>query len=938
MGNNHAGYAVNAAFFDFDKDNDLDMFLVNQGPEKTDQGRPSFLRTQVHKYCGDRLYENIGNRFEDITYKAGIWSSDIGFGHGVSVGDLNGDGWEDIFVSNDFFEYDYVYFNNGDKTFTERVHESMKHISFYSMGNDMADFNNDGFLDIVVVDMVAEDHYRNKSNLGGMKPYKFWSSVNKGLHHQYMNNVLHMNNGDGTFSEVGQMANISNTDWSWASLIVDFNNDGQKDIFVTNGLGKDIRNTDFAKVYAEMVREYYNIFTKKEYDFLLNAMPSVKVKNYMYKNNGDLTFTNMAEAWGTGQPSFSNGAAYGDLDNDGDLDLIVNNINDFAFVYENQSDKFGESSFLKIKFSGPNLNPFGIGAKVSVSHGNGTQLQQLYLTRGYRSSMEPSMIFGLGADSIVKVLDVKWPDGKSQILKNVRANQELMIEYNDANFAKDIENVENPVFLDITKKSAIEHKHIENDYNDFVNEPMLPHKMSSFGPSMAVSDVNGDGLEDFFVGGSTGYAGHLFLQNQEGSFDEKFNPSWNEEKMYEDMGTLFFDVDSDGDQDLYVVSGGSEYEEGDSLYQDRFYYNDGSANFIRSVGVLPEIISSGSKAVPCDFDLDGDIDLFVGGRLVPGKYPRPADSYLLKNEAGVLIDITDAVAHELRKVGMVTSAIWMDYDNDKDEDLIVCGEWMPVTIFRNDAGTFNKVAEDNGLENSAGWWFSLAQGDFDEDGDPDIIAGNLGWNYEYKASIIKPFEIYSHDFSGNNKLDIVLGYYENSVLYPFHDRGKSMGQVPQITESFETYNDFAGATLEEIYGKKALDSALNYKAKTFTSSYIENTGNGNFVITPLNSLAQIAPTNSILVKDINQDQHLDIIIAGNLYATEVETIRADAGIGLYLEGDGNGNFSPVPYYNSGLYADGDVKDMKLIHTIDGPMLLVASNNDHTRMIKIGTKD
>ncbi len=936
-GLDHPGYAVNATFFDYDKDGDLDMYLVNQGPEKFSKGMPEDLRKQVHPYCGDKLFENMGDHFEDVTVKAGIWSSIIGFGHGVSIGDINQDGWEDIFVSNDFFEYDYLYFNNGDKTFRETTRQSMKHISNFSMGNDMADYNNDGWLDIVVTDMVAEDNRRLKANMGGMTPSKFWNAVRMGLHYQYMFNVLHLNNGNETFSEVGQLAGIPNTDWTWGPLFADFNSDGFKDLYIANGMRKDIRNTDWGRHYKQMLKLTYgkNIFTPEEWDYLLETMPVEKIKNYMYKNNGDLTFTKIMDDWGLGQPSFSNGSAYGDLDNDGDLDLIVNNIDDYAFVYENNLDKMEGGNYLRISFEGPPENRLGLGTKVWIYYGDSMQFEQLYLTHGYRSSMEPVLHFGLGRRKKVDKVLVTWLDGKSSVLEHVDANQELVFKHSEA--GPHVPNRTNDslrFFADATDEVQLHFKHQENEFNDYFREVLLPHRMSTLGPNVAVADVNGDHLQDFYVGGAYRLPGSLFIQNPDGTFRSTQQDLWLAERRYEDMGVTFFDADGDGDMDLYVVSGGNEVITGDPRLQDRLYWNDGKGHFVRAEGALPEITASGSKAVPYDFDRDGDPDLFVGGRQDPGRYPQPADSYLLKNDGGIFTDVTDEIAPEFRKLGMVTSAVWTDYDGDGDEDLIVAGEWMPVTVFNFDGKKFTRLKGDTGLEYSTGWWYSLAKGDFDGDGDEDLIGGNLGLNYKYHASRKEPFEVYSYDFDGNGKLDIVLGYFNEGVLYPLRGKSCSSEQIPQIGEKFPTYNEFAVASLKDVYGEENLKKALNYKAYNFASGYIENLGNGKFRFTPFENLAQVAPVFGIIVKDVNGDGNPDVITAGNLYNAEVETIRADAGIGNYMQGDGKGHFKAVPYIESGLYADGDVKDIQIIEDKLGTMILVARNNDKMKVIRI----
>jgi len=936
-GIDHPGYAVNVTFFDYDKDGDLDMYLVNQGPEKFSNGMPEDLRKEVHQYCGDKLFENVGGRFEDVTEKAGIWSSIIGFGHGVSVGDINQDGWEDIFVSNDFFEYDYLYFNNKDKTFRETTKKSMKHISNFSMGNDMADYNNDGWLDIVVTDMVAEDNRRLKANMGGMNPSKFWNSVRMGLHYQYMFNVLHLNNGNETFSEIGQMAGIPNTDWTWGPIFADFDNDGFKDLFIANGMRKDIRNTDWGKHYKQMLKLTYgkNVFSSDEWDYLLESLPVEKIKNYMYKNNGDLTFTKVMDDWGLGQPSFSNGSAYGDLDNDGDLDLIVNNIDEVAFVYENNMNKREGGNFLRVSFEGPGQNTLGLGTKVWVYNGDSMQFQQLYLTHGYRSSMEPVLHFGVGNNKKVEKVVVTWLDGKSAVMENVDANQELIFRYIDAGDPiPNILDMSERYFVDATDDVQLNYKHEENEFNDYFREVLLPHKMSTLGPNVAVADVNGDGLQDFYIGGAYRLAGSLFLQNPDGTFHSVEKELWLAERGYEDMGVAFFDSDSDGDMDLYVVSGGNEVKTGDKRLLDRLYLNDGLGHFVKSENMLPEIMVSGSKVVPCDYDKDGDLDIFVGGRQDPGRYPRPADSYLLRNDMGVFADVTDEIAPEFRELGMVTSALWIDYDLDEDMDLIVAGEWMPVTVFNYSDGKFTKNKGENGLQNSGGWWFSLAKGDFDGDGDEDIIAGNLGLNYKYHASVEEPFEVYSGDFDENDKLDIVLGYFNEGMLYPLRGRSCSSQQIPGISEKFPTYNEFAIAPLTEVYGEEMLRQALNYKVQTFASSYIENLGDGTFRLYPFENLAQVAPVFGIIVKDVNNDGCLDVIIAGNLYNAEIETIRADAGIGNYLQGDGKGHFKAVPYIRSGLYADGDIKDIQILENKLGTMILAARNNDKMKVIRI----
>lgn len=937
-GIDHKGFAVIAAFFDYDRDGDLDMYLVNQGPIKLKSGNARTLRSKPHKDAGDVLFENRNGKFIDVTLESGIHSSVIGFAHGVSVGDINNDGWDDIFVSNDFFEFDYLYINNGDKTFTETIKNATKHISYYSMGNDMADFNNDGLLDIAVLDMVAEGNRRLYSNLGGMKAHQFNRSVQRGLHFQHMFNSLHMNNGNSTFSDIGHLSGISKTDWSWAPIFADFDNDGWKDLYVTNGIRKDIRNIDWGYTYLNLMKLTNGKaeFKKSDWDMLLNSMPYEPVSNYMFKNNGDLTFDKVMVDWGMDQKSWSNGVAYGDLDNDGDLDLIVNNIDQEAFVYENQSKN---TKYIRFKFFGAPLNLMGLGTRVYIYHGDKFQYQQHYIVRGYRSSMEPVMHFGLGQDSIIHKIEVIWPDGKSFQLKNITSNQVIDLNYSEAyqDAAKDKFEKKNAYFEDVTEELNIDFHHAENEMDDFSREPLLPYKLSTLGPAFAVSDINGDGLDDVYLGGSFRRPGQLLIQNENAGFTHVQDELWEKDRLFEDVGAVFFDADNDGDNDLYVVSGGNENTLENGGLRDRLYVNDGKGNFVNSEENLPNM--SGSVAIPCDFDNDGDIDLFIGGRQKPAYYPLPVSSIILRNESHdgdiKFIDVTSDVAPDLKDIGMVTDAIWSDYDIDGDLDLLIVGEWMAITIFNNNSGIFQKIENNsNGLEHSSGWWWSIAADDFDNDGDPDYIVGNMGKNYKFEVNENEPLEIFAADFDGNNSLDIAIGYHQDGKLYPVNDFIKSIKQNPELRDKIPTNNDFSMTTLYEIYGEENMDDALHYKIHTMATSYIENKGNGEFELIPLDNRAQISNINSILIQDIDQDGNKDLVLAGNLYSIEPETTRNDAGIGLWLRGDGNGHFTSVPFLESGLYIPGDVRHIGIVQTNIGALLLCAKNNDYLQGIRI----
>jgi hypothetical protein len=878
----------------------------------------------------DKLYRNDGEKFTNVTDEAGLRS--FGLSLSATVGDLNQDGWPDIYVSNDFSTPDFLYINNQDGTFKEQIKEATDHTSFYGMGVDIADYNNDGLLDIFQVDMDAYSNKRSKANMASMNPQLFWSAVNSGFQYQYMHNCLQLNTGniiDNTpiFSNVSRLSGASSTDWSWGPLFADLDNDGWKDLFIPNGTRREINNRDYFKK-LETIKDMKETSLERSLQ-----IPSEKIDNYVFRNKGDLTFEKANQEWGLSYEGFSNGAVYADLDNDGDLEIIINNIDDYASIFENKSSEI--NNFITIKLKGTNMNKFGLGAKVEIESGGITQMQELTLTRGFQSSVAPQLHFGLGKSEMIDKLKITWPDGNVQLLNNIVVNKTLLIEHNESSTATSTIKPINNLFTNATELSGLKHKHSENLYDDFINEVLLPHRTSTFGPYLSTGDINNDGLEDFFISGASQYESGLYFQTSEG-FERQYTVL-DEDNKFEDMGSLMFDADNDGDLDLYVVSGGNEFEANSEMLQDRLFRNDGQGILTRVTGALPEMITSGSRVYEADFDKDGDLDLFVCGRLVPGNYPAPAKSYILENRSTLtdiqFVDITEKVAPELVKPGLATAASWSDYDNDGWIDLIVVGEWMPIKIFKNTNGKLADVSKMMGLDKTTGWWFSMASGDFDNDGDIDFVFGNLGLNYKYKSSGENTFDVYLNDFDKNNHQDIVLSYYNEGEKYPVRGRECSSQQIPAIKTKFKNYETYSEATLVDVYTEKDLKESLHYQVNTFASVYMENKG-GKFVLHELPNMAQLSSVNQIIPYDFDADGNLDFVMAGNLYGSEVETPRNDAGKGMFMKGDGQGGFKAVPFVESGLYMGKDVKDLAMITVKGKRMILVANNDDFMEVVKI----
>ncbi len=934
------GTSLQAAFFDYDLDGDLDMYLLNHAIDPIRKIFRNFHDSDINRNTGDKLYNNRNGHFTEVSEFIGINRSKLGDGLGVTIVDFNNDRYPDIYVCNDFAGRDYLYFNNGDGTFSEKALQSMKHISYSSMGVDAADIDNDGWQDLFVLDMRSSTNYGRKTNMAAMNPEAFNLLIDLKGHRQYMRNTLQLNNGNETFSDIAPMAGVSSTDWSWAPLFVDLDNDGHKDLFVTNGMRKNTNNKDYLAYKDERIAEE----SKNENpDFetmiwdILNNIPTEKVVNLVYKNIDGLSFEKINDEWGITSPSFSNGAAYADLDNDGDMDLVINNIDQEAHIYRNNASQVNGNHFIKVKLHGNPLNLDGIGAKIMVQTGGEKQYLEQYVSRGYQSSVDFVLHFGLGQSEVIDLLKVTWPDGKISELTNINVDQLITVNYSSAVDPPKAEEEQPLLFSDATSAYGLQHKHIENFYDDFKREILLPHKMSTFGPALAVCDINNDGLDDFFIGGAKDSEGAIYIQNINKSFTKTNQKSLASDKFYEDMDALFFDADGDADLDLYVVSGGNELPEGDAFYQDRLYINDGKGDFSRTVIALPKIVSSGGVVRAYDYDNDGDLDLFVGGRLKAGQYPKVDRSYMLENTNGKFTDVTTSQAKELIAPGMVTDALWSDYDGDGTKDLILVGEWMPITIYKNDMGTLTKYKGDATLSNSDGWWFSIAEGDVNGDGRMDYIVGNLGENYKYKAKPGAPFRMFSNDFDNDGSLDIVLSYYENDTLYPLRGKECSSQQVPGLKKKFKDYNSFGLATLEDIYETGNLEASDLLEAKTFASSLLINTSDG-FELKPLPKIAQISAVFGIVYDDFDNDGLEDIVIAGNLYNSEVETPRNDAGQGLFLKGDGKGGFDPVRGYNSGLFIPGDVKKLKSIRLNKGSSarqgIIAGINNDVLKLISV----
>mgnify|MGYP000703170473 CR=1 FL=1 len=925
-------YSTQSAFFDYDGDGDLDLYVMNHSVyyEMPLQKVFELIEDEAElKKVSNKLFRNNGdNSFTDVTKEAGLLN--YGFGLGLVISDINTDGLPDIYVTNDYDVPDFMYINQGDGSFADKIKKRTKHVSWFGMGCDIADINNDGAMEIGVVDMTPSDHFRSKTLMKSMNTdlAKF---LVKGMkrQHQYMFNSLQLNNGDNFFSDIALMANVAKTDWSWSALFSDLDNDGYKDYFVTNGFRKYFSDNDFQNKLDKMLKQNPPP-TKQEMDALISGMPDVKIPNVLYKNNGDLTFDNISKEAGLDIGTYSNGASIADLDGDGDLDLVINNIDQTMLLYRNNSESLNDNNFLQLKMEGQAMS-----SKATIYYGDQEiQVQELSATRGYQSSLPYVLHFGLGKHTSVDSLMIQWVDGTIQKMNTIKVNQLLTIN-KQASGEKIDEKKSYLVYMENHNLFGLNFVHKENQHDDYAVEVLLPHSQSQLGPFSATGDINGDGLEDIFVGGAKDQPAVIFIQNNRRKFDRWESPALINDSRYEDMDALFFDADNDNDLDLYVVSGGgSDFELNSPLLQDRLYLNDGKGNLTKSKGYLPKMISSGMKVKAHDIDQDGDLDLFVGGRTSPGQYPYTPKSYLLENKKGKFTDISSTKGKGLQDIGMVTDFVWSDFNGDKVKDLIVVGEWMPISYFANKEGVLiNQTAEHN-PKNISGWWYSIEASDLDNDGDDDYILGNIGLNNKFHPSEKKPLNIYANDFDQNGKYDIVLSSYYRGKEVPMRGKECSTQQIPEISDKFPSYESFANASLEDVYGKQNLEEGLHLQANMFHSIALMN-DDGTMNSIELPNGAQKGPINKTLIIDLNKDGNKDLIVGGNMFNVEFETTRYDASIGSVLFGDGKGNFEIVDNKQSNLFLPLDLKDMNWI-TLgkEKKKYFIVTNNN--KMIQLGS--
>lgn len=917
------GYCTQSVFFDYNRDGLLDLFIVNYNTRDFTRFDITTIRNETDKYAGDKLYRNNGDgTFSNVSEEAGIFQNPIGFGLSATVSDLNDDGWPDIYVTNDYMERDYMYINQGDGTFVDEILSRTNVTSYFSMGSDITDIDNNGTPDVLTVDMLPPGYERR--SVFKTPDYSIYERLAAhGYHRKNMRNTLQINDGSGMFTEVGQLAGISATDWSWASLIADFDNDGQKDVFITNGFPRFYTDLDYLNnILWEQFPES-NLPDDPELKYNLSQkMEPVQMHNFAFRNQGNYSFQDVSDEWGLKNYSVSGAAAYADFDNDGDLDLVVNNWNEPPSVYENTMSAEEDRNYLKIKLRGNNQNRYGIGSKITIIGPNDeTYFREAFLTRGFQSSVDPVLHFGLNSLDYVDI-EIIWPDQSKQLVSDVQTNQAIVLNQSEAEKQENNESNENPLFLQLDPQAlGIEEGHQPNVFRDRIFSPLMPYTLSNLGPAMASADINTDGLQDLFIGGGQGQAARIYLQKTDGTFQLTRQPVFQEHQNYEDVDALFFDADGNGTVDLYVVSGGNFDQMNSYQYQDRLYLNDGFGNYRHASDAIPKMYSSGGAVTVLNIDEDNDPDLFIGGRVLTGQYPLPPRSYLLRNDEGIFTEVTTEVAPDLVRPGLVTDAVWFDTNSDGKDELVIAGEWMAVRVFELRNNKFIEITEAAGLENTNGWWNVLKVVDMNGDGLPDLVAGNMGLNHSLNASREDPAVIYYGDFNGNGLSDPILTYMFDGKRVPFPGRDTFLRQISGLNERFPDYESWAAATIEDILTEEQREAAYKYKADTFASTTFINNGDGSFEAVELPAEAQTAPIYDFFIGDFFGNQKPDILAVGNNFGTRPE-LGPIAAQGVFLRMNQEHSYNAVSPARSGFYAVGNVRQIEYISSSLGSIFFL----------------